>query len=813
MFLAGSPPTDNPPVLSDPRTDLSSEASPKSEDVKKASSPRADSPGYFTLSDSDGASNPGTESSLDDDGNRPPQTIYRMFKTSQMGGGKVKRMPKKGASLDMGTARFQNMRRSSSSEEATIKDRKSTTPPRPSPPKAYKRESVVSTGSNISNRSGGSPPPRPPPPLKYTSTLPPPVPKKAKMGNSKTLPRRSSQSMKQSKSLNKIQPLQVQSPSIVQALNNQSKPNVKPSTSSTLERRQSVPPQNAKLNSKQSKEQSIVGPKTFVQTFKSANANAKLRNVQARVDTGLSHHRTDDNRSPSKASSIKSRSPSITSLSSETKGSTSPIKSGTPTPRSRQSSMCSEASLRTNRKKSSNQNIDKSGKNVSSSIKNTSIPTPTSKTTPAERKETKCKKTSTQTRTSKSLTSTCIDKIKAKASTLRSSSPKSDPSGKGETEIKKYLFSNPIHGLVKNCEAKKGCGDTDDDDTSTKCPSSARSSHLSQISLMSAEKINSWLSNPSSNDSKDLSYTEIDVLDQYISQMISFTQDTLTDIQTPRSSIGSQSEAFISLLEKHRNSSDSEEVRHSVQEIISKLEAASDAQPPPVPPKKRRTPTATPPPPPSVPVLKEPDLNHGVFTEVTYAGSFSHKPPVASAPKPVPVPSPRTKRKARKELMLLEHKENGKEALNKLKELYQPPPDPGPKTQSNVIYSNFDDSGGMECLNELCQISQSLEMKIITIDHGRPTKVVTQSHESENNGEMSMCNDRLDDHEKDAGCQEILFNDQPHRLLVESRPDETTIGDFSVRNGTKALPDSSRSEQCTPHNINNTTTNNKVRHL
>jgi len=83
----------------------------------------------------------------------------------------------------------------------------------------------------------------------------------------------------------------------------------------------------------------------------------------------------------------------------------------------------------------------------------------------------------------------------------------------------------------------------------------------------------------------------------------------------------------------------------------------------------------------------EEDLSRGVFTEVSFAGTFasSQKPtPIqkqerskldAPVSLPIdfeaPVPSPRLKRKARKEQMLKEHKETGREALSLLVKNFQ----------------------------------------------------------------------------------------------------------------------------------------------
>ena len=94
------------------------------------------------------------------------------------------------------------------------------TPPRPSPPKEYDKKGIIPQRPSpprivLKNSKGRKneaedAPPRPPPPVSYTSTLPPPVPKKVGKPkfSSKTLPARKVSTPKQ-KPLEKIQPLQV----------------------------------------------------------------------------------------------------------------------------------------------------------------------------------------------------------------------------------------------------------------------------------------------------------------------------------------------------------------------------------------------------------------------------------------------------------------------------------------------------------------------------------------------------------------------------------------------------------------------------
>ena len=50
-----------------------------------------------------------------------------------------------------------------------------------------------------------------------------------------------------------------------------------------------------------------------------------------------------------------------------------------------------------------------------------------------------------------------------------------------------------------------------------------------------------WLSNPLP-DSKDFSLIEVDILDQYVTDMLSFTRGALSDVETPRHSLAVEEE-------------------------------------------------------------------------------------------------------------------------------------------------------------------------------------------------------------------------------------------------------------------------------
>ena len=170
-----------------------------------------------------------------------------------------------------------------------------------------------------------------------------------------------------------------------------------------------------------------------------------------------------------------------------------------------------------------------------------------------------------------------------------------------------------------------------------------------------------------------------------------------------------------------------------MQEIIDKIEGIGSR--PPVKPertRKRERVTASP---------SDDDLSHGVFTEVTFAGSFGSGVSVAVVPeapeeadeggagpppplpaKKAPIPSPRTKRRARKEQMLLEHKEKGVEALNILKSQSAScvpngarSPSPSPALKASASHQD-----GLECLEQLCSMSRGIERESGILFRSRP---------------------------------------------------------------------------------------------
>lgn len=188
----------------------------KAEGGGRADSPDSGGGGYFTLSDS------GTESPQEDEvaaakpsSAVPPATsIYKIFRVN---GHRARSSDTPGpVNRSAGGSRSRSETPLRSSDTPTRpsppKDyaKKSSPPPRPSPPK-----STVAKAAKMRKGEEDAAPPRPPPPILYTSTLPPPVPKKMGRGAggsryaSKTLPARRVSAPKP-KPLNKLQPLQVQ---------------------------------------------------------------------------------------------------------------------------------------------------------------------------------------------------------------------------------------------------------------------------------------------------------------------------------------------------------------------------------------------------------------------------------------------------------------------------------------------------------------------------------------------------------------------------------------------------------------------------
>ncbi len=787
--------------------------------------PRPDSPGYFTLSDSDGASNPGTESPQDEDGaavgkgrgsrgsSQPSgkttgsqHQVYKMFKSP--GGPR----PVSASVVSQRSPKFAGTQQPAARPNS---DRaKSKTPPRPSPPRGYyynKRDSFGSTDPV---------PPRPPPPLSYTSTLPPPVPKKTRSKTPsgsrsqtlkpassasqqaqdfKTLPASKKSSASENKRmsgsattpLSRVQPLQVQSPSMIQALTRSA---VKTEGSPSP-----PPPLPAKEASK---------PKTFVQAFQRANEeNAKKAgSTQNRKSPAVITPRQTKTSVARASSSAASKSARSSPLKDSPRASSCEPSSSSRRNSSEGGSLkkSSEALRRTVmeslQSKKREKKDDKSGSTFSllsrrSSKQSLNGDSKTEKKSTPEPPPSPKNKSPSPRRSSKSLSATAMDKIKEKKLERRNSKEKArrEKSVEGEEKQRLMHFPNPINSLIKHYE-QTPAGDSGtpspavgrrhrDSSKASSNRSSLSAGQISRLSQMSADQLNSWLSSPiSMTASLDKSITEIDVLDQCVSEMMSFASDALlvsdsaaTLTPSPNSTLVSQSQPksglFLSMLEHHKSESRDEEMRKSVQEIIDKIELNSKESAVTASPKKRSpSPGSSPPIKPERTKKRDPsvmssvapsddDLSHGVFTEVSFAGSFSsmmsivteplkedteenvelakrekeikeaeeikveHRspdpPPKFVSAKAPPVPSPRTKRRARKEQMLQQHKTSGKEALFLLKSQSAGcvPQQVGTTPMSASASASHQD--GLECLEQLCSISKSIENENRVIGEAR----------------------------------------------------------------------------------------------
>ena len=811
MFLAGSQP-DGPPAAAADSTGAENGAAnrqPAAEDGEQPSSvsppqtrtahaavrsnkehPRSDSPGYFTLSDSDGASNPGTESPQEDEvkasglkvqGQRRDQPrpqnqkqqqqqqrhqVYKMFKSPS-------RPLSTSAAPSPRTGKPVPAARPNSDRE------KSRTPPRPSPPKGYCRRD--SCGSDR-----GMTPPRPPPPLSYTSTLPPPVPKKtrpktptktaassAKTTASqqeqhfKTIPavRRNSSGASSanrksspagsataaaSKTLPRVQPLQMQSPSMIKALTK--------SVSAATDPTPPLPPKERKSPPKEKAHPTPKKPKTFVQAFHGASQGSSINSNVNRASPPRGKGPSISPR-PTKTSTARaSSSSSRTSPGKETSSSQPPRSPSEPGNSSRRSSVVSTKSSAEALKKAvmktlqvnGRQSESKSNKKGAAAAKGGDTLLGKESKNSLERigSETPKSKSPSPRRSSKSLSATAIEKIRERRNRSKDRARKGDD-GDRERGKDSSILPKKINSLIKHYESGAKEKRKDDDET----PASNRSSgltasQLSRLSQLSADELHSWLSSPMSSANLDKSMTEIDVLDQCVSEMMSFTTDALTTA-TDTDSDTLKSGVFLNLLEHQRTETDDDDVRRSVQEIIDKIEGIE--QRPPVKPertRKREKVTASP---------SDDDLSHGVFTEVSFAGSFSSGVSVVvpeapkeaaevkvASPPPLPakrgnfgddvrpkapIPSPRTKRRARKEQMLLEHKEKGREALSILKsQSASCVPDSGaPPRPPSPVKASASHQDGLECLEQLCSMSRGIERESGIPFRSRPPPAARQA--------------------------------------------------------------------------------------
>ena len=733
-------------AASEPPTKLSAHGSiPSSPEIEYSESrrPRPESPGgYFTLSDSDGASCIGPDPSHDPD--EPPKIVHHMYKifrspaSTSLSESPPRSLTPKSETLLQRSRSETPPRRPAVTRDSSV--RNSKTPPRPSPPKltaARSRDEET--------------PPRPPPPISYTSTLPPPVPKKlgrsSLNGQNGAVKRNETPSRyvsvvaptPRSKPLQRVQPLQIQSPSVIKMLTSagnmtsgqqslsfsgeyssscssssgseenahssiesgigsrpelpkkkspprsttatkRSKPLVTSSsadqtsgssflktfqkattTSSSSSRRSSneslsslstssAPKTSRKLTT--AKDVKKVEPKSTtsttttmrvtksndVLTFSKTGRTDPTKQVLQRkssspeltssrpANTGIRRStsqassfsqskvivRTLPNLRPSESQPLRPKTPSFVKKSSSCFGSSEseskeiqrPSIPGKCSPQRK----LSDASL-----KSSSTSVRRALSNSSSfgeigdkkRIEAARKAKATAQVVPSQKKPSLSESFAASEQ---------IQKIKKAVTLTRAnSSERSKVADDKHSESVQMRLKNSIHSLIKFYETSvthkrpvvledktldEVLGTSDDGQSIC----TAGSGHLSQLSQLSVDRLHSWLSNPLP-DSKDFSLIEVDVLDQYVTDMLSFTKGALSDVNTPRHSLQT---CEISGDESKEPEEEGSKV--SVQDMISRIEGKEN---------KTIVVTSSDGPP------SDEDLNRGVFTEVSFAGTFA----------------------------------------------------------------------------------------------------------------------------------------------------------------------------------------------
>ena len=551
-------------------------------------------------------------------------------------------------------------------------------PPRPSPPILQ-----------IENEEG-APPPRPPPPLSYTSTLPPPVPKKMNK-NLKSVkkfvppppPPPLAFSGPKTKPLQRVQPLQIQSPSMINILQQNGHPrHFKQNSNSS----------SSDDNSLESKNVSFV--KTFQKACNSTgNPNLNGGNSDLRPRPALKKKAAElSNKgymrptktavlkmSQNENSNRKNCSSSSSSSSSETENDKTKKKA------TKKSAAVSETSDSTPTKKSSR------------SVKISNGKKPPKKDA-GEGKLKKLKNTVNELKRSAS------DKIIVKESSkneVKKVNKKEETTSTEAENVASDKFKNPISSLIKfyedsQVDKRKAIAaktkelvvledknNVEDKRISVTSSKTSSSSHLSQISQLSAEKIQSWFNNPMVSLEKDWSVTEVNILDQYVTDMISMTsipsnppKNRDEEIIKRNVVIDIKCDEDFKCDINSNTVTKSETIEPKVKRIIEVIEDK---------------------------IPSEEEISNGVFTEVSCAGNVSQKKIdlVKSHFNSTPVPSPRVKKKARKEQMLLEHKEKGREALSLVMK----------QLKSNNDHEE-DDADGLQCLDDLCTQSRYVEEDI-----------------------------------------------------------------------------------------------------
>ena len=719
----------------------------------KKSPTRSESPGgYFTLSDSDGGSNPGTESSIDDElpGQDQKLNVYKMYKRS-----------------------------------------------RSEPPTA----TTSSSAKKVAKESGPEPgaPPRPPPPLSYTSTLPPPVPKKM----SKRISNGSSNKRiyppppppplthygPKAKPLQRVQPLQLQSPSMIQIL----QPRHHGSTSSNSSDENSI---DGSVTMQRSNE-----PVTFLTAYQRAMSHT------------TSSQFADPNLRPRQALKCelnKNKKSVVKTTSNNTAGYMKPTKTAVlkqanqpqiqPPSVGKSENMTSE----NNNKKAVSSSASKARRSISSS---SSLSDENSAENVKKKKvRNKMNEGSKLKKLKNSAVACCSNELTRSASDksvlTSDSGPKKSAKSKSETNVNKT--KNPIHSLIKFYETSKPKMVVleDKDDLCKDVKRVSNSSHLSQISQLSADKIQTWLSSPISQTAAapDYKLTEINVLDKYVTDMISLADVTLKDVSSDCDSQSSEdkyprvimkSPKFIrkttesmKLLQKNVKNHSDKKVDKSTQspkmakkspQLVRKITESEPQKSPKMDDKKsklsrktcespkvtrkcQKSPrvnyteiksdvetsakseggeitTQEPKLKPQITVIEdkvpsEEEINRGVFTEVSCSGNVK-KQAISTQQQSLtlpPTPSPRVKKKARKEQMLLEHKEMGHHAISlALKQLKQVD-----KKSENHIPAELskEDAIGIQCLNDLCSQTQFIQVDISRSD-GCSSKKEAKSNENQ----------------------------------------------------------------------------------
>ena len=120
-------------------------------------------------------------------------------------------------------------------------------------------------------------------------------------------------------------------------------------------------------------------------------------------------------------------------------------------------------------------------------------------------------------------------------------------------------------------------------------------------------------------------------------------------------------------------------------------------------------------------IPSEEEIQRGCFTEVSCAGNVTKTSSSSSSSKAIkevkrvdfaPIPSPRVKKKARKEQMLLEHKEKGHDALAMVMKHLTKPEDECSKPEHSTETELATANDGLQCLDDLCSQSRFVEEDI-----------------------------------------------------------------------------------------------------